>query len=613
MRGQLQQKILDMLASGCSVRATGEYICRHAEQRAAGVLCSIVTVDRDGVLHPFAGASLSADYLQALDGITIGPGVGSCGTAAFLRKPVAAQDIFSDPLWLPYRALADILFEQHGVMACWSSPITQSDGRVLGAFGFYYSENRGPTDEERMIVRECVDLCSLVMEREDVRAENQRLTNFDLLTGFGNRANLIKTLERARSDANRSQGILLADIDYLGRVNDAFGHAAGDELILEVGHLISQLATRESIFRVDADEFAVLIEGDNLSAELPGLARRILAAIMQRSVPDGEHALPLSISVGGAILDRSRPVFVPDLLQHANLALNHAKQAARGNFVLYSESWAAPITKRIRVLQTLASALAEDRLEAHYQPIVNLTTGEIVGLEALCRVRTKDGHIIPATLFAQALQDRSMGYLVTERMLNHIARDIRHWLSRAIPLQYVSVNVSMADFDQHDLRKRIRDAFSRYDVPLSYIVLEVTETVYMDEGERKVLQTIEQLRDDGLMVALDDFGTGYASLTHLLNFPVDIIKVDKSFVDRLSVGSAGGLIIKALLDMARGLGMRVIAEGVETVTQALDLQQLSCDFAQGYLFGRPSDRDSTTDVLLGGALPISMEEASRDA
>ncbi|MNI29020.1 Phytochrome-like protein cph2 [compost metagenome] len=154
----------------------------------------------------------------------------------------------------------------------------------------------------------------------------------------------------------------------------------------------------------------------------------------------------------------------------------------------------------------------------------------------------------------------------------------------------------MADFDQGDLRARISQIFSQEKVPPEQVVVEVTETVYMDERDSKVGQTIEGMRADGLLVALDDFGTGYASLTHLLNFPVDIVKIDKSFVDRMS-GGPGEVIIKALLGMASGLGVRMVAEGVETTDQALRLQRLGCGFAQGYLFGRPADRDTTTEIL----------------
>jgi GAF domain-containing protein len=234
MPAQLQQDILAMVARGCSIQETGEHICRHAERLAAGVLCSIVTVDHDGLIHPLAGSSISAAYSAALDGIAIGPGVGSCGTAAFLRKPVAVEDIFNDPLWAPYHELAAMLDKAHGVKACWSSPILRSDGRVLGAFGFYYKANRGPTAEEGAIVAKCVDLCALVLERDETRAENKRLANFDLLTGLGNRANFIQTLGTAYGAGNKPLALLLIDIDDLGRINDTSGYAVGDRLIRSV-------------------------------------------------------------------------------------------------------------------------------------------------------------------------------------------------------------------------------------------------------------------------------------------------------------------------------------------------------------------------------------------
>ncbi|MBB3657702.1 diguanylate cyclase (GGDEF)-like protein [Rhizobium sp. BK650] len=584
-----------MLARGASLEKACDRICEHAEGLAAGGICSIVTVDRDGLLHPLAGPTISTTYSNALDGIAIGPNVGSCGTAAHFRRPVAVTDIFADPLWKPYGSLADILAKEHGVKACWSSPILRSDGRVLGAFGFYYKDNRGPTPEERMIVAECLDLCSLVLEREEVKADNQRLAFFDNLTGFGNRANFLKALEASLDGATTPLSVLLIDIDHLGRVNDAFGHATGDRVILEVGQTVARIAAPAATFRVDADEFAVLIE-NHAAMDLSSISTEILQAMENWARRWDKHSLPVSVTCGGAIFEPSGPRDVPTFLQHANLALHHAKQTGRGGFALYSDDLAGAIANRFRALQTVTGALAEDRVEAHYQPIVSLPTQEIVGFEALCRIRMDDGQILSAGAFADALQDLSMGHLLTDRMLERVARDIRHWLDLGLSFQYVSVNVSMADFNQGNLCERIKSVFARHRTPLKYVVLEVTETVYMDERDGRVAKAIEELRKEGLLVALDDFGTGYASLTHLLNFPVDIIKIDKTFIDRMSDGP-GAVIVKALLDMSAGLGTRIVAEGVETQDQAERLRRLGCPYVQGYLFGRPVDRDRTTQVL----------------
>ncbi len=280
-------------------------------------------------------------------------------------------------------------------------------------------------------------------------------------------------------------------------------------------------------------------------------------------------------------------------------AVQPAKQTGRGSFSLHTDDLDAALTQRFRVLQSVRSALAEDRIEAHYQPIVRLDTQEIVGLEAVCRVRTREGEVISGGMFMEALQDISMGYLLTERTLELVASDVRFWLDKTILPQLVSVNVSMADFDQGNLRERIKGVFSRHGVPLKSIVIEVTESLYVDERNGKVAQAIEELRTEGLLVALDAFGTGYASLTHLLEFSVDVIKIDKRFVDRLS-DDRGEIIIKALLGIADGLGVRMVAEGVETASQASNLARLGCSFAQGVLFSGAVDRHKVTELLQAG-------------
>ncbi|MDR4306623.1 EAL domain-containing protein [Chelatococcus sambhunathii] len=582
-----------MIARGRSVEETAEHICRRAESFAEGVRCSILTVDRAGRLHPLAGPSLPDRYSAALDGIVVGPGVGSCGTAAFFRKPVTTVDIAADPSWEPYRFLAEML-EPLGVRACWSSPILHGDGRVIGTFGFYFTENRGPNEQEQRLVADCVDLCSILLEREEVREENHRLAYFDALTDLGNRANFNRTVEAACERAQGTLGLMLIDVDHLKHVNDTFGHATGDELIREVARRIATAAAPGLAFRVGGDEFAVIVDAGQ--GELSSAAARILAA-MKAPIMCGGHMLAPGVTCGGAERCPTGLGEPAVLQQRADLALYHAKEVARGGFILYGDDLASTIAQRFKVLQTVTTALAEGRLEAHYQPVVRLDTREIVGLEALCRVRTRDGEVLQAGQFAAAMQDLSIGGLVTDRMLDAVARDVRHWLDRGIPLQHVGVNVSMADFQKDDLRDRIAAAFARHRAPLKHVILEVTESVYMGGSDRKVASAIEQLRAEGLLVALDDFGTGFASLTHLLTFPVDIIKIDKSFVDRVSAGDAGEVIIKSLLDMASGLRMRTVAEGVETREQAAQLERLGCRLAQGYLFGRPADRDTTTDAL----------------
>jgi diguanylate cyclase (GGDEF)-like protein len=590
---QFQQSIVEMMARDELVEATADRICRQAESVARGVLCSMVTIDRAGHLHPLAGPSLPDRYSAALHGIPIGPDVGSCGSAAFLRKAVAVEDIFTDHRWAPYKALAEPL----GVRACWSSPILGGDQRAIGAFGFYYRDSRGPSTEEERIVAECTELSAILLDRQQIRAENYQLSYIDMLSGLGNRASFEGALTEASRRAGKP-GLLVLDIDHLKSVNDDFGHATGDLLIREVGRRLGRTVSPARAFRIGGGEFAVLLDEQDAQHGMSRTAVRILTA-MREAAWCGGHLLSPAITCGGAILHNFHPRDPEMLWRQAGLALRRAKETGRGGFVLFTDHLAAAGVRRSQVLQSTARALAEHRVEAHYQPIVQLDTREVIGLEALCRVRTPQGGIVPAGRLAAAMRAPSTASLVTDRMLGLVARDMRRWLDQGIRLRHVGVNVSMADFLRGDLRQRIMDAFSQYQAPLRQLMLEVTETIQLDDGDRKVVSAIERLRAEGVLVALDDFGTGYASLTHLLSFPVDRIKTDKSLMDRIAPGDAGEVIIKALLEMARGLGIRILVEGVESSAQAAQLERLGCKLAQGYLFGRPASPEAINEMLLG--------------
>ncbi|WP_424753530.1 bifunctional diguanylate cyclase/phosphodiesterase [Methylobacterium sp.] len=592
MLQEFQHTILEMTARGRPTDEVADCICRWAEERAPGVLCSILSVDRTGHLHPLAGPSLPLHYSAALDGLKIGPCVGSCGTAAYRGEPVTVVDISTDPLWTAYKALAEPL----GFKACWSSPIFRGNGCVLGTFAFYYGKCRGPSDHEKAIVAACIHLCSILLERDEVRSEIRQLAYFDPLTGLRNRACFNLDFDE-QSGKNCALGLLLIDVDHLKRVNDTLGHAAGDTLLREVGLRIAAHAAPGTAYRIGGDEFAILITGESARSDMDQIVNDILTATREPTAC-GERVVTATVTCGGSTCGSEVPCELAVLRQQADLALYHAKESARAGFVFFDDTFASTITHRFQTFQTVASALAEHRLAEHYQPIVRLDSREIVGLEALCRLSMPDGRILTAGQFVEAVQDLSLGRLITDRMLDEVARDIRHWLNLGIPIQHVGVNVSMADFQGDDLYRRIATVFGRYGVPLQHIILEVTESVYMERGHHDVVSSIDRLRSEGLLVALDDFGTGYASLTHLLSFPVDIIKIDKSFVECLEGREAGRVIVKGLLDIAKGLGMRIVAEGVETTKQALTLQHLGCVLGQGYLFGRPTDLLNTTNSLL---------------
>ena len=283
--------------------------------------------------------------------------------------------------------------------------------------------------------------------------------------------------------------------------------------------------------------------------------------------------------------------------QNADFALYHAKETRRGGYVRFQPDLRSSMIERSNIVRSVDLALVENRLLPHYQPIVRLDSGEIVGLEALARIRMPDGSIVAAGQFHAALTDPRIAYKVTGQMLTQVAADIRAWLDQGIPFQHVGINVTTADFQRGDLETRIVETFEQAGVPLKHVILEVNESVFMGGSDKLVPRAVTALRQRGLLVALDDFGTGFASLTHLLSFPVDVIKIDKSFVDRVVEDRSSAVIVGAILDIARRLDMRIVAEGIETAAQVAKLVALGCKLGQGYMFSRPIPADEVTLLL----------------
>lgn len=455
-------------------------------------------------------------------------------------------------------------------------------------------------------------LYGTVQDITQLRAAESELwqaANHDALTGLSNRSAFAQHLastfhRRASLSAAPLVGLLMVDVDRLKDLNETLGHAAGDAVLQNVAERLFEAVGQEALVaRVGGDEFAITLNGDATEAEAAAVAARLIAAVRRKFAFGREMIVP-QVSVGGAVADGNDTA--DSLRQKAGLALLASKAAGRGGYVAFREEMRAAIVRRINMVRHVDEALMAQRVVPYYQPIVRLDTAEIVALEALARIREPNGTILAAGAFHEALDEHRIAYGLTGQMLPQIAADARAWLDADVGFLRVGVNATAADFQAGDLRSRLTDSFGEAGVPLHHLVLEVTESVFLDGNEAAVLKTIEQLRADGLSVSLDDFGTGFASLTHLRSLPVDSIKIDKSFVDGLLVDSSSGAIVEALIDLARKLGLAIVAEGIETADQMEWLRRLSWDLdsdppfvglGQGYFFARPGDA-ATTAILL---------------
>lgn len=588
----LQNHVLELMASGVPLVQTIDTLCREVERVIPDAFCSVLTVDGEGKLHTIAAPSLPPSFSSAIEGASIGPAVGSCGTAAWRGEPVIVTDVASDPLWAEFKHLA----VPAGIRACWSSPIRSQHGAVIGTFAFYYRQNRAPTQFEHQIVAACVHLCALAIERHEQFIESRRLIYTDALTGLGNRACFNDVVACFDGPGARSWALLLIDVDDLKVVNDTFGHRAGDWLIRSIATRIAGAAPTMPVFRLGGDEFAVVIEdGDASIAET--VAAAILEGIGAPAQCDG-HVLAPAITIGIAVRQHDTESS-ESVRQNADLALYHAKETRRGAFVHFVDGLGTSITRRMVAIRTVSAALDDDRIEPFYQPIVELVSRRTIGIEALCRIREADSSYIAAGEFHEATSDAHVAKALTARMLERIAADARGWIDCGADFRLVGINFSPADFHGGDgLADRVATVFEAAGVPLSMVVIEVTESVYLGRRDDVVAREIAALRAHGMRIALDDFGTGYASLSHLLTIPIDIIKIDMSFVEHLEHDRGSAAIINGMARISEKLGIDVVAEGIEAEGQCKMLLSLGCHVGQGFHLARPMTRDAATSFLL---------------
>ncbi|MBB4952299.1 diguanylate cyclase (GGDEF)-like protein [Agrobacterium vitis] len=583
-----QNMILERIAKGDPLAETVDFLCRSVEDMVPDIVTSVLTLDDQGCLQHLAGPSVAPDYARAINGLKMGEGIGSCGTAAFRKEPVLVESIATHPFWHPFKHLALPL----GFKACWSTPII-SDGKVLGTFAFYYFRERGPSDFEKAIVAACVHLCAIGLDRELRLNERRRIAHTDALTGLPNRTrfNEVIALENAEK---KHWGLLLMDLDDLKLVNDTFGHQAGDDLIQTVGRRLQVLSGADCAFRLGGDEFAIIVRGDEC-VDLGFFAAHILDSLKAPCFCAGQTIYPAG-TIGGAVARAGETV--EEVRQNADFALYDAKEMRRGQFVEYSRGTGSRIAKRFNAFQQVAEGLREGRIDVYYQTVVDLITGQVCGLEALCRLTTPGGDVIAASHFHEATSDVKLAAELTGRVLGIIARDARRWMDLGLYFGRIGLNVSAGDFLDGQLTQNIITVLDNAGVPVDRIVIELTESIYLGRHEQSVVGQITQLREAGMAVALDDFGTGFASLTHLLTVPLDIIKIDRLFIERMMNENSAAVIVEALLSISEKLNFRVIAEGIETQEQCDFLAGLGCTRGQGFLFSKAVDRDRITNLLL---------------
>lgn len=680
-------------------------ITEGLEQDMPNAMASIMVKDKSGqhLVH-VAAPSLPEFYRQAVDGVLIADATGSCGTAAHRGERVIVSDMHGHPYWQVYRDLTD----RAGLRACWSEPIFDREGKVLGTLAVYHPEPASPSDAQLELIQQAANLVTVILRRQrneeelllassvyqssgeaitvtdeqnrivavnpaftrvtgysadevlgkdpamlssgrmgpgfyrsmwkslessgqwqgeiwnkrkngevyaewltinTVRDEHGRSyrhvaifsdisekkqaeetiwqqANYDQLTALPNRRLFRDRLEQLLRRAERygeMLALLFVDLDRFKTVNDAMGHDAGDELLIQASRrLLECVRESDTVARLGSDEFAIALT----QVTEPGGVERIAEAILQRL------AEPYKLSAGPAYLSASIGItlFPSDgsdseaLLLNAARAMSAAKSAGANTYSWYTLELQMMAKVRNELGKDLRQALKENQFQVHYQPIVDLQSGRIIKAEALLRWQhPQQGLISPAT-FIPLAEDLGIIGEMGDWVFRTVARQAKAWLDQGIELQ-LSVNKSPRQFGANDDSDLWLEFLAEIELPPRYLVVEITEGLLLDARD-EIIEQLGKLRQAGIQIAIDDFGTGYSALSYLQQFDIDYLKIDRSFIKDLGENPADAALADAIVVMAHKLGIKVIAEGVETAAQRDWLVNAHCDYVQGFFYAK---------------------------
>ena len=711
LREKSRTQLLELIAHGEPLPVILAAIVQVVEQENPDMLCSILLLD-DAGKHLISGtaASLPDFYNEAIHGVEVGIGVGSCGTAAFLNERVIVADIQTHPYWVPYKELA----MSAGLAACWSEPIRSTTGKVLGTFAIYHQNINSPTAADLAVIEQTAGLASIAIEKkqaeerikraasvfthanegimitdatptiievndtfsritgyrpEEVLGKNpnilksgrqtpefyadmwsqiiaqghwrgeiwnrrkngeiypeiltisavkdaadivqhyvslstditpmkayqgqlERIAHYDSLTNLPNRVLLADRLKIAMAHCqrhNKSLAVAFMDLDGFKVVNDSYGHTVGDELLIAVSQRM-KVALREcdTLARIGGDEFiAVLADLDQFEDCEVVLTRLLKAAADPVSVGDVEMQVSVSIGVthypqDGADADQ--------LMRHADQAMYVAKQAGKNRFHLFDTEQDNAIIIQRTSIGNINTALDSGEFVLHYQPKVNMRTGEVLGAEALIRWQHPVSGLIPPLEFLPVIEGHGVSLKLGEWVIDAALSQIMQWRSMGINLA-VSVNISGFQLQQNNFTTRLAMLLAAHpQVDPKCLELEILETSALQDT-KQVSATMNACHELGVRFALDDFGTGYSSLTYLKRLPAYLIKIDQSFVRDMLDDTDDLAIVEGVVGLAKAFQRKVIAEGVETVAHGAALLQLGCELAQGYGIARPMPAD----------------------
>lgn len=543
----------------------------------------------------------------------------SLGAVDYITKPFHQEEVLARiRLHIRLQKLSQDLQEQNHLLKL----------EIASRTAVEYSLQKLTNELDRRVKERTAQLTKAVNDLQQAqvkllqREEKLRYDAFhDTLTNLPNRTWFMHRLEDLIRLSGESEdylyAVLFLDLDRFKVVNDSFGHLVGDELLKRVAiGLQACLNDNATIARFGGDEFVILLEGIKDAREPIAVASRIKEQLKLPFVfKDYELFVEASIGITLSTMGYQRP---EEVLRDADVAMYRAKDMGRGRYEVFNPEWRTGLITRLHLENDLRRAIAsasdtntKPEFCLHYQPIISMSEGELVGFEALVRWNhpkrgmVSPGKFIPVAEETGAIAD--LGWWI----LQEACRQMCQWqeqFNRDVPVR-VNVNISPVQLLQVDLRERIEEILHQSNLPSDRLKLEITESCVLETSSEEA-QVLKQLKTLGIKLCIDDFGTGYSSLSRLHEFPIDTLKIDRSFVSQLGKEKGSEEIIQAIVALARSLGMDTVAEGIDTIPKLKKLQELGCDFAQGFLFSKPVNSSNATELLLNSRMFEVMVKSS---
>jgi diguanylate cyclase (GGDEF)-like protein len=579
-----QIRILEMIANNEPLSTILKNLVYIVEEQIPETIGFILLYDEENnTFCDGVGPRLSNQYIHALNGLKVDPTAGYLATAVNCKEPVQVTDIESDPLGKEVR---DVTLED-SLKSCWSIPIFSPTKKMKGIFVVYYGDLWRPTINELNVLEPYIRLAGIAIDYKRSEDKMEQMVNYDIVTELLNATEFKRQLEQALVYAKQQQetlAILFLGLDRFSVINHMGGYHIGDLILKDVSKRLTQCLGEEgTLARWNSDKFIFLLP-NTMKQEAETMAQHIIE-ILSQPIRREEHEFVITPSIGISLYPNDGEQ--ADLLvRHAEVAMKEAKNKGKNVYHLYTSCIDERLSDQIAIEKGLRQALKSKEFVLHYQPQVNIKTGQVIGFEALIRWKHPEWGLVSPAEFIPVAEKTGLILPIGDWVLHTACQQLKAWIEEGYSAGRLSINMSALQVHDPQLVETVERVLKETQVDPKCLVLELTESTLVQDMEATVRQ-LHRLKKLGVLIALDDFGTLYSSLNYLRNFPLDILKIDRSFVRDITADLKNSEIVRTIISLGHRLKLKVVAEGIEREEQMIKLKEQHCDEGQGYFFGHP--------------------------